>query len=66
MMRRERFPIANIYVPVKRRATLKPQTEVPAFGIDRSSGSRVRLPVMTTRLMFVAATVTPFLVELTV
>ena len=26
MMRRERFPIANIYVPVKRRATLKPQT----------------------------------------
>ena len=26
MMKRERFPIANIYVPVKRRATLKPET----------------------------------------
>ena len=26
MMRRERFAIANIYVPVKRRATLQPQT----------------------------------------
>ena len=26
MMRRERFAIANIYVPVKRRATLKPET----------------------------------------
>ena len=26
MMRREKFPIANIYVPVKRRATLKPET----------------------------------------
>jgi sulfiredoxin len=26
MMRRERIAIANIYVPVKRRATLKPQT----------------------------------------
>jgi hypothetical protein len=26
MMRREKFAIANIYVPVKRRATLKPQT----------------------------------------
>jgi sulfiredoxin len=26
MMRRERIAIANIYVPVKRRATLRPQT----------------------------------------
>jgi hypothetical protein len=26
MMRREKFAIANIYVPVKRRATLKPET----------------------------------------
>ena len=26
MMRREKFAIANIYVPVKRRATLQPQT----------------------------------------
>jgi sulfiredoxin len=26
MMRREKFTIANIYVPVKRRATLKPET----------------------------------------
>jgi sulfiredoxin len=26
MMRREKFSIANIYVPVKRRATLKPET----------------------------------------
>ena len=25
-MKREKFDIANIYVPVKRRATLKPQT----------------------------------------
>jgi hypothetical protein len=26
MMRREKFSIANIYVPIKRRATLKPET----------------------------------------
>jgi len=26
MMRREKFAIANIYVPVNRRATLKPET----------------------------------------
>jgi sulfiredoxin len=26
MMKREKFPIAEIYVPVKRRATLKPAT----------------------------------------
>jgi len=26
MMKRERFEIANIYVPVKRRALLKPET----------------------------------------
>ena len=26
MMRREKFAIANIYVPVKHRATLKPET----------------------------------------
>ena len=26
MMKRETFAIANIYVPVKRRATLKPET----------------------------------------
>jgi sulfiredoxin len=26
MMRREKFAIANIYVPVKRRATVKPET----------------------------------------
>jgi ParB-like chromosome segregation protein Spo0J len=26
MMRREKFAIAKIYVPVKRRATLKPET----------------------------------------
>ena len=26
MMRREKFAIANIYVPVKRRKTLKPET----------------------------------------
>ena len=26
MMKRETFPIANIYVPVKRRATLNPKT----------------------------------------
>ena len=26
MMKSEKFPIANIYVPVKRRATLKPET----------------------------------------
>ena len=26
MMRRESFPVANIYVPVKRRAELKPAT----------------------------------------
>lgn len=26
MMRREKFTIANIYVPIKRRATLKPAT----------------------------------------
>jgi sulfiredoxin len=26
MMRREKFAIANIYVPVKRRRTLKPET----------------------------------------
>ncbi len=25
MMKREKFPIANIYVPIKRRATLKPE-----------------------------------------
>ena len=27
MMKRETFAIANIYVPVKRRATLDPQKE---------------------------------------
>ena len=26
MMKREKIPIADIYVPVKRRATLKPET----------------------------------------
>ena len=26
MMKKEKFPIADIYVPVKRRATLKPET----------------------------------------
>ncbi len=26
MMRREKFSIANIYVPIKRRGTLKPET----------------------------------------
>jgi sulfiredoxin len=26
MLKREKFAIANIYVPVKRRATLKPET----------------------------------------
>ena len=26
MMKRETFPIANIYVPIKRRATLDPKT----------------------------------------
>jgi hypothetical protein len=26
MMRREKFVIANVYVPIKRRATLKPET----------------------------------------
>ena len=26
MMKKEKFPIADIYVPVKRRATLKPAT----------------------------------------
>jgi len=26
MLKREKFPIADIYVPVKRRATLKPAT----------------------------------------
>jgi len=26
MMKREKFEVANIYVPVKRRATLKPET----------------------------------------
>jgi len=26
MMKREKFPIANIYVPVARRGTLKPET----------------------------------------
>src|SRR6516225_10513059 len=26
MMRREKFAIANIYVPIKRRATLKPES----------------------------------------
>ena len=31
------------------------QTDMP-LDVERSSGSRVRLPVRTTRLMFVAAT----------
>jgi ParB-like chromosome segregation protein Spo0J len=26
MMKREKFPIANVYVPQKRRVTLKPET----------------------------------------
>ncbi len=26
MMKKEKFPIADIYVPVKRRSTLKPET----------------------------------------
>ena len=26
MLKREKFPVANIYVPVKRKATLKPET----------------------------------------
>jgi len=26
MMKKEKFPVADIYVPVKRRATLKPET----------------------------------------
>src|SRR6185503_20827300 len=36
------------------QAMRSPQTEVP-LGVVRSSGSRVRFPVRTTRLMFVAA-----------
>ena len=40
-------------------ATRRPQTGVPP-GVERSSGSRVRLPVIVTRLMFVAATCYPF------
>jgi hypothetical protein len=35
------------------------QTAVP-LGSERSSGSRVKLPVRMTRLMLVAATVAPF------
>ncbi len=43
MMRRERFAIANIYVPIKRHATLKPETvkkdkEAAAKSAARSSG----------------------------
>jgi hypothetical protein len=41
------------------QATRIEHTEVP-LDVERSSGSRVRLPVMMTRLMFVAATVAPF------
>src|SRR5918999_482203 len=37
------------------QATRKEHTEVP-LDVERSSGSRVRLPVMMTRLMLVAAT----------
>jgi hypothetical protein len=37
-------------------ATPSLQTDVP-FGNERSSGSLVRFPVITTRLMLVAATV---------
>jgi hypothetical protein len=35
------------------------QTDVP-LGSERSSGSAVRFPVITTLLMFVAATAVPF------
>ena len=48
-------PLAGL--PSLRRlltATRRLQTEVPP-GVERSSGSRVRFPVMTTRLMLVAA-----------
>src|SRR4051794_29915484 len=43
-------------------ATRSEQTDMP-LAVERSSGSRVRFPVRTTRLMFVAATVGSFLGE---
>ena len=40
MMRREKFSIANIYVPVKRRATLKPETVQQVPILVRPDGDR--------------------------
>ena len=40
MMRREKFAIANIYVPVKRRATLKPETVQQVPILVRPDGDR--------------------------
>jgi hypothetical protein len=42
MMRRERFAIANIYVPIKRRATLKPETvqEIAQSILEVDGGKR--------------------------
>ena len=40
MMQREKFLIANIYVPVKRRATLKPETVQQVPILVRPDGDR--------------------------
>ena len=40
MMRREKFAIAKIYVPVKRRATLKPETVQQVPILVRPDGDR--------------------------
>ena len=40
IMRREKFAIANIYVPVKRRATLKPETVQQVPILVRPDGDR--------------------------
>ena len=40
MMRREKLSIANIYVPVKRRATLKPETVQQVPILVRPDGDR--------------------------
>jgi sulfiredoxin len=45
MMRREKFAIANIYVPIKRRATLRPETVQEIAQSILEVGQQVPIPV---------------------
>ena len=55
MMKRETFPIADIYVPVKRRATLKPETvqELAASILDSGQKTPIQVRRDGTRYVLV-------------